>query len=156
MLLSVFIERLVKTAQLLAARKFWITLAATFILVVLINGIGQFPSHAYLRLSQNPFTLRTDIDEGNYWQENLLLPLLANFLRVTDKTNYYLFCMALVIVAYILFAAYAYRKFDRFPALLFSVLFIASPLTTILFSWVGTPDGITVILTIPILCDIAV
>ncbi len=151
MLLSEALDRLSIKARCLAHKRYWLTIFVILIIIVLINGVDQFPSHAYFRLSQNPFITRTDIDEGNYWQENILLPVVAYTIQATSKANFYLFCAALLIGVYVLFAAYSRKNFDLFPALLFSILFITSPLTTILLSWVGTPDGFTVGLTISFL-----
>jgi hypothetical protein len=84
MLLSTALDVLYEKVQGLGRQKFWfLFLGAAFVLVILINGAGIIPEEPYQRLSQNPFITRTDIHFNNYWQETVLLPLLAYYLDLT-------------------------------------------------------------------------
>jgi hypothetical protein len=152
MLPSTVLDSAYEKLQELGKRKFWFLLVGlSFILVVLINGTGIVPEEPYQRLSQNPFITRTDIHFNNYWQETLLLPLIAYYLDLTGKITFNALTFAIIVGAYLLFTWLAYRRWGSTLALLTTALLITSPLTTILLSWLGTPDGLTVALTTPFL-----
>lgn len=152
MLLSTVLDNLYEKVQELGKRKSWfLFLAVVFAFVVFINGIGIVPEAAYQRLSQNPFTTRTDIHFNNYWQESLLLPLLAYYLGMTGTITFNILSFAIIAAGFGLFARYAIRHWGSMLALILTSLLITSPLTTIMLSWLGTPDGLTVLLTIPFL-----
>ena len=151
MLLSTALDALHEKVQELGKRKFWLLLLLLFIIVVLINGVGIVPEEPYQRLSQNPFVTRTDIHFNNYWQESLLLPLLAFYLGMTGTITFNALVSAVMIGAYLLFALLIHRHRDSTLALITSTLLITSPLTTVLLSWLGTPDGLTIALTVPFL-----
>ena len=130
---------------------FW--LASVFLLLILIwiNGIKLVPPQHYQKLSQNPFITRTDIDKENYFQETVLLPLLAYYTGWTEPLSFNTLCFVIVIVAYLFYARLAMAKFGARTALLFTSILITAPISTILFSWIGSPDGITFFLTVPFL-----
>lgn len=152
MLLSTALDALYDKVNELGHRKSWfLFLIAAFISVALINGVGIVPEEPYQRLSQNPFTTRTDIHFNNYWQESLLLPLLAHYLGLTGTITFNVLAFAIIIVGYGLFAWLTHRYWSSTLALILTTLLITSPLTTILFSWLGTPDAITFALTVPFL-----
>jgi uncharacterized membrane protein len=62
-----------------------------------------------------------------------------------------LLCFAILAGGYALFAGWSYSRWGPVPAFLSSALLITSPLTTVLLSWLGTPDGVSFVLTIPVL-----
>jgi hypothetical protein len=152
MLLSTALDVLYEKVQGLGRQKFWfLFLGAAFVLVILINGAGIIPEEPYQRLSQNPFITRTDIHFNNYWQETVLLPLLAYYLDLTGTITFNTLTFFIIVGAFSLFAWFTYRYRGSTLALLTTTLLITSPLTTILLSWLGTPDGLTLALTIPFL-----
>lgn len=150
MLPSTALDVLYGTAQRLGQRKYWpLFPVLLFVIITLINGIGIVPEEPYQRLSENPFITRTDIHFRNNFQETLLLPLLAFFLRLTSRLTFNIFCYAIIACGYAVFTGYAYRKWGALPALTFSALLITSPVTTVLFTWLGMPDGLSIALAIP-------
>jgi len=152
MLLSDFLDALYEKVQGLGNHKFWFQyLLLVFVVITLINGVGIVPEAPYQRLSQNPFITRTDIHFNNYWQENPLLSVIAHYLNLTGTITFNALTFALIIGAYTLFAWLTYRRWNSTISLIASTLLITSPLTTILLSWLGTPDGLTVTLTVPFL-----
>jgi hypothetical protein len=152
MLLSTALDALYEKVAELGNRKAWfLLLIAVFIIIVLINGVDIVPEEPYQRLSQNPFTTRTDIHFNNYWQESLLLPLLAYYLSLTGTITFNVLAFTIIIVGYGLFARLTHRYWGSTLALILTTLLITSPLTTILLSWLGTPDGLTFALTVPFL-----
>ena len=152
MLLSTALDTLYEKVQELGKRKFWfLALVLVFILVAFINGIGIIPEEPYQRLSQNPFVTRTDIHFNNYWQETVLLPVLAYYLDFTGTITFNLLTFSIIVGAYTLFTWLIFRRWDSVLALVVSAILITSPLTTILLSWLGTPDGLTILLIVPFL-----
>ena len=152
MLLSTALDALYEKVQKLGKQKYWsLALVLLFIFVTLINGVGIVPEEPYQRLSQNPFVTRTDIHFNNYWQETVLLPVLAYYLDLTGTITFNVFAFTIIVGAYSLFTWLTFRRWGAVIALISTALLITSPLTTILLSWLGTPDGLTVLLTVPFL-----
>lgn len=136
----------------LGRSRFWLIIPVLiFLVVIVINGIGIVPEEPYQRLSENPFIVRTDIHFNNYWQENPLLPVIAFYLGLSSPTTFNLFCFLILAGGYLLFALLSRRRWGSSTALIFSTLLITSPLTTVMLTWLGTPDGLTVALTVPFL-----
>jgi hypothetical protein len=152
MLLSTALDIIYEKVQELGKQKFWfLLLILLFVIVTLINGVGIVPEEPYQRLSQNPFITRTDIHFNNYWQETVLLPIVAYYLDLTGTITFNLLTFAMIVGAYASFAWLTFRRWGTIVALISTGLLITSPMTTILLSWLGTPDGLTVALTVPIL-----
>jgi len=152
MLLSEFLNELYEKVKELSKQKYWFLVPGLLIIVVtLLNGVGIVPEEPYQRLSQNPFITRTDIHFRNNFQETLLLPLAAYFLQLTSRLSFNIFCYLIIVSGYISLAIYIYRRWGALETIIFSTLIITSPLTTILFTWLGMPDGLTIALTIPLL-----
>lgn len=152
MLISTFLDGLYEGTLRLGRSRFWLPfLGLVFLVVIFINGIGIVPEEPYQRLSENPFITRTDIHFNNYWQDNPLLPVIAYYLRMTSPLAFNLLCFVIIIGAFLSFALLSYRRWGSAPALVFSTLLITSPLTTVMLTWLGTPDGLSLALTIPFL-----
>ena len=152
MFLSSLLDSLYQAVIDLGRKKYWYLIPGLFLLIViLINGIAIIPEEPYQRLSQNPFITRTDIHFNNYWQENPLLPIIAYYLNLTSPVTFNILCIIIFVGAYGLFTTLTYRHWGSTTALIFSTLLITSPLTTIILSWIGTPDGLTIAFTIPFL-----
>lgn len=152
MLLSTALDTLYEKVQKLGKQKYWfLALVLLFIFVTLINGVGIVPEEPYQRLSENPFTTRTDIHFRNNFQETLLLPIVGYFLLLTSPVAFNVLCYLIIASGYAVFAFLVYRRWGTLPALIFSTLVITSPITTILLTWLGMPDGLTVALALPLL-----
>jgi hypothetical protein len=150
MLLSEFLDSSKEKIDLLTAKYYWLMLCIVLLLVVFINGVSLVPPEHYYKLAQNPFISRTDISSNNSWQESILLPLFAYYAHLTTKTAFHLFCAFVIVFSFTLFALLTAKKYGKSLSFLISTLLITGSLTTILLSWVGMPDNITVLLTIPI------
>jgi len=152
MLLSTFVDLIFTAVQRITGRKSWqIMLLVFFGFIVLVNGVARLPEEAYQRLSQNPFVTRTDIHFNNYWQETILLPLIAYYSHLNTRMTFSILCFSLLAIAYALFANLTAKKFGATPAFLFTTVLMTSPLTTVILAWLGTPDGLTLALMIPFL-----
>jgi len=152
MLLSTFLDDLYQAINDFGQKRYWYLIPGLLLLVVIfINGIAIVPETPYQMLSQDPFTTRTDIHFNNYWQENPLLPIIAYYLNLTSPITFNVLCSIIFIGAYGLFATLTYHHWGSTQSLVFSTLLITSPLTTIMLSWIGTPDGLTAAFTIPFL-----
>lgn len=152
MLLSTVMDALHAKVQELGKQRAWfLLLGLLFIGMTLINGVGIVPEEPYQRLSENPFITRTDIHFRNNFQETLLLPLVAFFLRLTSRLTFNILCYVIIACGYAVFARYTYRRWGALQAIVFSTILITSPVTTILLTWLGMPDGLSIALTVPLL-----
>ena len=152
MLISTFLNGLYEQTLKLGRSRFWLlVLGLIFLVVIFINGIAIVPEEPYQRLSENPFITRTDIHFNNYWQENPLLPVVAFYLGLSSPAAFNILCFAILTGAFLLFALLSSKCWGPASALIFSTLLITSPLTTVMLTWLGTPDGLTVALTVPLL-----
>src|SRR5437763_1023392 len=102
MLISTFLDRLIEKCRNLTRREISLSLICLFFLVVFINGLSTAPHDDYLRLSQNPFITRTDIFYENYFQESVLWPVIAFYLGLSSRLPYVLFCLFILMTAYLL------------------------------------------------------
>lgn len=149
MLVSDLLNKIIAVLEVQSSRRYWVLIILTLMAVVLINGVALYSDAHYQRLAQDPFVRRDDV--GSTYQETLLLPLIANVLGLSEKTPFFVFCLVLILVGIFIFSWLSRKRFEPLFALLLSVLLVANPITTILFSWVGSSDGLTFLLTIPIL-----
>jgi hypothetical protein len=152
MLLSLVLDALYDRVEAVGRHRFWfLALVLVFLIVTFINGVGLVPEEPYQRLSEYPFITRTDIHFNNYWQENLFLPVLAYFLGFTGTIRFNALVFATIFGAFSLFAWLAFLYRGSVVSMVTSTILITSPLTTVFLSWLGTPDGLTILLTIPFL-----
>jgi len=152
MLLSTYLNNLYESILKFGGKKYWFAVLGLILLsVIFINGVAVVPEEPYQRLSENPFSTRTDIHFNNYWQENPLLPIIAFYLNLTSPLRFNVFCFVIMVGAFALFAALSHDRWGAVQSLIYSTLLITSPITTMLLTWVGTPDGLTLALTIPFL-----
>jgi hypothetical protein len=150
MLLSSFLSGLTDRLLGLSRAGAAVLLSAALLVVILTNGIGVVPQNVYQRLADNPFITRHDIHQENYWQETVLLPVAAFEAHLTTTRAFHILCFASLLAAYALFATLAIRRWGE-VAIVVTILLVTSPLTTVLLSWIGTPDPLSVLLTIPFL-----
>jgi len=152
MQLSAILNKFQTNILEISGKKYWyLFLVIPLAIVVLINGLGLIPEEHYQRLSQNPYITRTDIHPNNYWQETLLLPLTANILGLTTRISFNLLCLFIIVCFYALLTYLSFLQYGPAIAIVIATIVISSPLTTILFSWLGSPDGVTVLLILPFL-----
>lgn len=149
MLVTDLLNKIVAILEEQSSRRYWALIIMTLLAVVLMNGVAVYSDAHYQRLAQDPFVRRDDV--GSTYQETLLLPLLANVLGLSEKEPFFVLCLIFILTGIFVFSWLSCKKFEPLPALLLNVLLIANPITTILFSWVGSADGLTFLLTIPIL-----
>jgi hypothetical protein len=152
MTLSVFVEKLYARAMTLASHWYWIAISGGLLLTTLITGIN-IPNGegGYQLLSKNPFITRFDLGATNYYQEDILFPLLAYFTHMTSRTGFLVLCFVFIYGSYILFAFLARKSFGPLPGLIFSILLITYPLTTMLLAMLGMADPLSYFLTVPLL-----
>ena len=152
MLFSDFLNGLYDKTLRIGRSRYWLLVPAlVFLVVIFINGIGIVPEQPYQRLAENPFITRTDIHFNNYWQENPLLPVIAFYLGLSSPNAFNILCFVIITGAFLIFALMASRRWGSTSSLIISSLLVTCPLTTVLLTWIGTPDGLTLALTIPIL-----
>jgi len=152
MFLSAFPSWALEKVKILAAKSYWpVALGLLFGLIIIINGISLIPYQIYQRLSENPFVTRYDIGVQNYWQESVLLPVVTYHFHWTTYRSFNFVCLVIIVASYALFSFLSYRKFGSIPVIIFSTLLFTNPLTTILLTWLGSPDPLSVLFTMPFL-----
>ena len=110
-------------------------------------GVGVVPREFYRELASNPYVERKAIHEENSFQESSLLPIVAHHLGLVSRLSFNLFCLAIIIGAYGLFAYYCRNRLDSSLAFIVFALLQTHPVTTVLLAWLGMPDCITFALT---------
>lgn len=152
MRLSSFLNLLLdKTKKISHHKYWWVVLGIILLYVIILNGISLVPYQTYQKLSQNPFIIRTDLGNENYWQETVLLPVIAYITRMNSTLTFTIVCLLIIIGSFILFTVYLSKHSSPLITIIVTTILITNPLSTILFTWLGTPDGLTFFLTIPFL-----
>lgn len=113
-----------------------------FLIVIITNGLSFLPYPKYQLLSNDPFIER---------QETILLPLLAYITNLNSPVNFTGLCSFIILCAYSVFVFFSKRGHSVFLTIFFSTILFTNPISTILLSWIGSPDGLTFLLTIPFL-----
>jgi hypothetical protein len=144
---SDILARLDGTFGAIARRHFGLSLVALLVFIIAYNGLGVMPHEPYRLTAQNPFE-RVEAHRENTFQESPLLPLVAYFSRLTSAFSFNALCLAIVILAYVIYAVQARKGMGSVGALLLLCLLAAHPVTLVLLSWLGTPDCITFLLTV--------
>jgi hypothetical protein len=150
-LLSTILDRVLEKINQLQPKKIPAILGLFLVIVIFTNGIFLVPPEQYQRLSQNPFITRTDIDIHNYWQETILLPVVAYYTQLTSRLSFNGLCFLILEAAFLLFAQFTLKREGPTATLIFSAILMSGPLTTVTLAWLGSPDGLTFALTVPIL-----
>lgn len=114
-------------------------------------GVGIVPREFYRQVAANPYVEQKAVHEENYFQESPLLPIVAHHLGLVSRLSFNVFCLAVIIGAYGLFAYYCRNRLESSPAFIVFALLQAHPVTTVLLAWLGMPDGITFAATILVL-----
>ncbi|HHX39897.1 MAG TPA: hypothetical protein GX715_08030 [Armatimonadetes bacterium] len=126
---------------------YWFGIAFVVAIAGLSNGVGIVPPDHYRRLAENPYTIRSDIAPDNYWQESVLLPVLANLAGLTLPHQFYGLCLLAILLGALYLAGRLRDPSDPGLSLALFTLMAFSPLTIVMLSWLGMPDCITFILT---------
>lgn len=118
---------------------------AAFIIVfeLLYLGLGVVPRECYRDVASNPYIQRTDVHPENHFQESPLLPVLAHLTGWQSRGAFNTLCFAFIAAGVLFLTQAARRRYGGFWTLLLLMLLLSHPVTMVLFSWLGTPDGIT-------------
>jgi hypothetical protein len=117
-------------------------------ITILVNGVGFEPDRMYQKSSRNPFVAHFDRYGDNYWQENILMQMMIYYARFFDY-EYYLFLFFVILTAYIVILLLFKHHYGEYLSLITTSVLATSQLTTVAFSWLGNPDSLTILLTIP-------
>lgn len=105
-MISQLIESLDHFFLTFTQRHFYFMFFLLFSLTVMINGLGIATDTVYFRLAQDPFKTRLDIIGINYFQENLLMPLIFNSFGISSLWSYTGVCFGSIAMAQGLFILY--------------------------------------------------
>jgi len=111
-------------------------------------GVGVTPREFYRALAANPYVEQKAIHQQNYFQESPLLPILAHHLGFVSRTSFNFMCLGIVIGSFLVFAHQLKLRTGPVFALGLFILLQAHPVTIVLLSWLGMPDGLTFGLTV--------
>lgn len=134
--------------RLVRRKVYALALAALFCAVIYANGISFGPSEEYRLLSENPFVVTEKI---NYFQESVFMPLIAHYTHSTDRFSYYALSLVIAVISYGLFCLLSIRHYGETIAVIVTAMLMTGQLTTVILSWIGKPDSMTLLLTIPLL-----
>jgi hypothetical protein len=127
----------------LANKHFLGVVLITLVLRIAFQGLWIAQDKVYLRLARNPWTMRTDMPKVNYFQESVVLPVLANVTGMTTNIRYHALCVSILAIGLVAFIIYMRREGNALYALLFWLLLLAHPVLNVLFNWIGLPDCVT-------------
>jgi hypothetical protein len=141
--ITIFINKVLEFIEKIATKKFWpIILFFIFLFIIIINGVSLVPYPKYQIISLDPFIKR---------QETILLPLLGYITKLNSPVNFTGLCFFIILSGYFSFVFFSRKQYGAYLTLLLSSILFTNPITTILLSWVGMPDGLTFLFTIPFL-----
>lgn len=130
--------------------RYWLAVASVILMTALLNGLGTVPREPYLLAAQDPFH-RVSVHPENYFQRSPLLPLVAYALGLTSPTTFNGFTLAIAVTGQLVFAYFARKQLGPLRGFTLAALVLAHPVTTILFSWLGTPDPISFLISVLVL-----
>ena len=130
-------------------------LAAYYGLNLLVCGVyapwDRLENHAAIARDLYALDPAGGLFAHGYYLEAPLHFLVAHALGATTRVPYLVFCVAMVLLGYGLFAWLGRRRWGDRGLLLMGVLLVAHPVTYILHTWLGLADGITFALTVVVL-----
>lgn len=141
-------SRLDRWIQQFTRTHFFLACSLLVCFTLIQYGVGIVPREFYRQVAANPYVEQTKVHEQNYFQESPLLPIVAHHLGLVSRLAFNLFCLAVIIGAYGLFAYFCRDRIEHSLAFIVFALLQAHPVTTVLLAWLGMPDGITFIATI--------
>jgi hypothetical protein len=147
-MISQLIESIYRFFFTFAERHFLFMLFFLFGLTVLINGLGIATDTVYFRLAQDPFKTRLDIIGINYFQENLLMPLIFNSFGISSLGLYTILCFGLIVMAQGLFITMAKQIYGHLSTILLYLMLAIHPVIGMLYTFIGMPDCLTFLLTV--------
>lgn len=134
--------------RLIRRKAYALALAALFCAVIYANGISFGPSEEYRLLSENPFVVTEKI---NYFQESILMPLIAHYTHSTDRFSYYALSIVIAVISYVLLCLLSIRHYGETITVIVTAMLMTGQLATVILSWLGKPDSMTLLLTVPLL-----
>ena len=146
--------RLRKVIDLLFSIDLTILYILTLVLSLIMNGAWMSPQTERLFLiSQNIQINPFNSNIGNQWLLfSFLGPTLAFFLHLNDSI--FLFCLFhftfFIFVFYLIIRKVQQKEGDLIARFLIFAFFL-SPISNVIFTWLGTPDSYTIILSLLLL-----
>lgn len=128
-------------------RRFFLMSFLLFCFTVLINGLGIATDTVYFRLAQDPFKPRLDIIGTNYFQENLLMPLIINLLGISSLWFYTVVCFGSIAMAQGIFITMAKKVTESISTIILYLMLAIHPVIGVLYTFIGMPDCLTFLLT---------
>lgn len=80
-----------------------------------------------------------------------MLPVAAFYTGLNSRLTFNALCLFFLLAGYLLYAKLSSRRWGAMASLVFAAVIAASPLSTVILSWLGTPDSLTFLLTVPFL-----
>ena len=130
----------------LARSRFTSLTVLLVIFSILWNGLGVLPRQPYRRVAENPYDKLADFDE-NTFQESPLLPLIGYYTGLTTKRTFSAMAGVWILAGLLSLAFLGRKRFGPEVGMLSLGMAIGHPVTLVMYSWLGTPDGITFLLT---------
>jgi len=142
-----------KISQLIFGMNFWLFYCLVFIFSIFQNGVWYSPQTERLLLIskdifKNPFTNQPT----NQWlMSSFLGPVLGYLTSANQSLFLYSFMhFVILVVFFTVLILVVKRKFGDFVARSVIIIFFLSPLSNVLFTWLGSPDILTILLSMMI------
>jgi len=129
-------------AARLATSRYVPAVTLLILLKIAVSGLGTIPREPYRLAALDPFH-RVTAHPENYFQRSPLLPLLGYFSGLTSPSGFGALCLTIVTIGLMAYALMARRRHGAQDGLLQFGLVVSHPVTLVLLSWLGTPDGLS-------------
>lgn len=120
----------------------------SLIYILVVNGLGNISNDAPYLISKNPFiNVLSDSPDIAFHYDSIIVPLIGYFSGLnTSIIIYSLLNLFIVLLANVLFIYISRKKFGSDIAKIVAILFLLNPISTILFTWIGSYDSATYLL----------
>ena len=121
--------------------------------ILFIYGFGSVPGNGLYLISQNPFVnIFPNHPRGLYLYDSILIPLITYFTGLNKNVTVFLLGnFFLILLGIILFILFIYKEYGRDAAKIALFIFLLSPLSNVLVTWLGYYDSATFFLQIYLL-----
>lgn len=142
-----------KIAQLIFGIDFWFFYCLVFILSILQNGVWFSPQTERLLIISKDIFKNPFLDQPtNQWLLSSFFGPILGYITSTNKSlfTYSLMHLVIFVIFFTILIAVVKRRYGDFIARSVLIIFYLSPISNVLFTWLGSPDILTILLSMMI------